>query len=365
LRKNKKKKRKIKMSFFSKKIIDFGDNAVGLSITDDRVRVAYLEDKIIKNYNSVYLSEGVVVDGEIIDKEKLFSAIDKALGGARPKKIKNKKVRIALPESKSFLRLISIPQMDEKEIDEAIKWEIEGNIPLTLDQVYYDWQLVKDVFIDDGQMKILVLASAKKVVDQHLEILEEYGLDVISIESETTALTRSLINENSANKTSFVINVDKNKTSFLAAVKNVPCFTSSIPISERNIIGAIAKKFNITDQKAEEIERSDGIGSFFEDDALFEAIKPVLDGMIAEIKKTMDFYLEGLQYSETIDDIIICGKLSKAKGLIPYLSRSLNHEVLEGDVRNGIGESAKELPIINKSDSIKYAIAIGLSLNNQ
>lgn len=351
------------MKLFSKKIIDFSDNAAGLSITDDRVRVVHLEDRKIKGYNSVYVPEGIVRDGEIVDKGKLFKFVEEAFKKARPKKIKNKKVRIALSESKSFLRLISMPQMEEKEIAEAIKWEIEANIPMALDQVYYDWQLVRNTFIEkDQELKVLVLAASKKLVDQYLQILEEFGLEVVGIESETTALTRSLLSEKNVGKTSLIINIDKNKTSFIFAVDNIPCFTSSIPVSEKNVIGAIAKKFNISNQKAEEIERKDGIGSFFEDDALFGAIRPVLDGLILEIQKTIDFYLEGLNYSDSVDDIIICGKLAKSKGMIPYLSRNLGKEVKDGDVRNGMSGSIKDILIINKDESIKYAAAIGLSL---
>jgi len=353
------------MGFLNKKIIDFSDDAVGLSITDDRVRVVYLENNKIKGYNSVYISDGIVVDGEIVNKNELFKLIEKSFNEARPKRIRNKRVRIALSESKSFLRLISMPVMEEKEINEAIKWEIEANIPLSLDQVYYDWQLVGDIFNgENNEIEVLVLAAAKRIVNQYLEILEEFGLEVVGIESETTALTKSLLNENSTEKTSLIINIDKNKTSFIFAVKNVPCFTSSVPISEKNVIGAIAKKFNISDAKAEEIERNDGIGSFFEDDALFEAIRPVLDGLVEEIKKTIDFYLDGLRYTDSVDSIIICGKLAKAKGLIPYLSRSLGKEIIDGDVRNGMSQSIRDIPIINKDESIKYAIPIGLSLGN-
>jgi type IV pilus assembly protein PilM len=356
------------MKFFSKKIIDFKDDVAGLSIEDDKLRIVRIEDKKIKSYGAATVPDGIITDGEIMDKSEFFKILEKLFKSTRPKKIKTKKIRVALSESKSFLRLISMPTMSEKEINEAIKWEIEANIPLSLDQVYYDWQLVGDIFSnnnDDGEIKVLVLAAAKRIVDQYLEVLEEFGLEVVGIESETTALTRSLLNENSAPKTSLIINVDKNKTSFIFAIQNIPCFTSSVPISEKNIIGAIAKKFNISDKKAQEIEEKDGIGSFFEDDALFEAIRPVLDGLVSEAKKTMNFYVDGLKYSDNIDRVIICGKMSKARGLMPYLSRSLEIEVVEGDVRDGMMASAKDIPIIERGKAIKYATAIGLALGNK
>lgn len=353
------------MGFLSKKIFDFTDDAVGLSIGNDEIRVVHMKDKKIKSYSSVHIPEKVLADGEIINKDELARIIKKALDEARPKRIKTKKIRIALSEEKSFLRLISMPHMEEKEINEAIKWEIEANIPLTLNQVYYDWQTVGDIFSEEkDQTRVLVLAASRRVVDQYLEILESFGLEVIGIESETTALVKSLINEGIKIKTSLIINIDKSKTSFIFAIKNIPCFTSSIPISEETIIGAIAKKFNISDKKAKEIEEKDGIGSFFEDDALFAAIKPILDGLVDETKKTMDFYLEGLKYSPSIDRIIICGKMSKSKGLIPYLSKSLAIEVVEGDVRDGTMNSSKDLPIIEKNSAIIYATAIGLAIGN-
>lgn len=354
------------MGFLTKKIIDFKDDACGLSIEDDVLRIVKIEDERIKNYGSVSLANGIVTDGEISNKEEFFKALDKLFNTAKPKKIKTKKIRIALSESKSFLRLISMPPMNEEEIEEAIKWEIEANIPLSLDQVYYDWQLIGDFFSSgNDEVKVLVLAAAKKVLDQYVDFLEEYGLEIIGIESETTALARSLLSEHSEAKTSLIINMDKNKTSFIFAIQNIPCFASSIPISEKNIVGAIAKKFNISDKKAQEIEEKDGIGSFFEDDALFESIKPVLDGLVDEIKKTIDFYLDGLKYSSAIDKIIICGKMSKAKGLIPYLSRNLEIEVVEGDVRDGMASSVKYIPIIKKEDVIKYVVSIGLALGNK
>ncbi|MFZ2154269.1 MAG: pilus assembly protein PilM [Candidatus Moraniibacteriota bacterium] len=353
--------------FLNKKIINFKDNASGLSIEDDRLRIVRLEDRRIKNYGSLMVPEGVIVDGEIVDKVEFFKVLDKLFKETRPKKIKVKKVRIALSESKSFLRLISMPNMSEKEIGEAIKWEIEANIPLSLDQVYYDWQLVGNIFSDQGDsdIKVLVLAASKRMVDQYSEILEEFGLEVIGIESETTALARSLLSEHVQNKTSLIINMDKNKTSFIFSIGNIPCFTSSVPISEKNIIGAIAKKFNISDQKAREMEARDGIGAFFEDDVLFEAIRPVLEGLVSETRKTINFYLDGLKYSKEINRVVICGKISKAKGLIPYLSKNLKVEVSDGDVRDGMASSIRDIPIINKERAINYAIAIGLALGNK
>ena len=107
------------------------------------------------------------------------------------------------------------------------------------------------------------------------------------------------------------------------------------------------------------------MGLFFEDDALFDAIDPILKGLVEEIKRTIDFYLDGLKYSSSVDRVIICGKMSKAKGLIPYLSKNLGMEATEGDVREGMLSSIKDVPMIKKDNVIDYIVAIGLALGGK
>src|SRR4030042_99470 len=89
-----------------------------------------------------------------------------------PKKIKTNKVICSLPETKAFLRIVSLPKMKEDEIKEAIKWEMEANIPLPIDQVYYDWQLLeKKISKEPNKSDILVVAVARKEGDHFIEAL--------------------------------------------------------------------------------------------------------------------------------------------------------------------------------------------------
>lgn len=360
------KKTNKEMTFLNKKLINFNDKAIGVSITDSYIRVVYTENYLIKGYNSVDIGADVFADGEILDKSKLAEKIKKAVAGVKPKKAKTDKVRISLPESKSFLRLISMPNISNDEMGEAIKWELEANIPLSADQVYYDWQSVKGVFAEeDGRENVLVLAASKKVVNDFLNVFDMAELDVVGIESESSAMSRSLLGQVKNKKTALIIDLGKNKSNFMFTTKGVPCFTSSIPISESTIINEIAKKFNISTKKAMKIEEENGIGHFFEDDPVFNSIESVLKSLVDEIKKSIDFYLEGLKYSDSIDKIVICGKLSAAEGMIPYLSKELKSNVEEGIIKTGLNPRKKILPIIEREDAIGYATAIGLSAINE
>lgn len=353
----------LNMSFLNKKIISFSDDVIGLDIGTTSVKAIQLENRMIKNYGFRNIPDNVIVNGKIIDEKRLSEIVNIVVSEAKPSRMKTKKVVCSISESKSFLRLISVPTMNQDELSEAVKWEIEANIPLSVDQVYYDWKVITDIFPeDDGKVHVLVLAAAKKVVNQILNIVDNAGLEVIGIESASTALVRAL-SDNENKKTVLIIELGKNKTTFVFVIKNVPCFTSSVPVSEQMIVSQIAKKFNISNEKARKLEEQNGINSFFEDKYLFSAIEPALKNLVSEIEKTIDFYLEGLKYSKLIDEIIVCGKLSKEKNIIMYLSKKLKREIKVGNILAGLSPDKKMLPIVKREIAMQYATAIGLTLD--
>lgn len=354
------------MVFFSKKIFSLSKPPFGLDLSDLSVKVVQLEregdkDKII-SFGTSSIAPGSVVDGEIMKQENVVSAIREAIKKSGPKKIKTNKAICSLPETKAFLRIVSLPRMKEDEIKEAIKWEMEANIPLPIDQVYYDWQLLeKKISKEPNKSDILVVAVARKVVDQFIEALESAGLAVEGLDIESVAQARSFISAKDEQKTTLIIDIGDRRTSFSISVGTIPCFTCSIPLSAQSMTDSISKGMGISFEEAEKIKLASGIGSAAKDDPLFKSVKPVLDGLISELEKSTDFYLSGLHYSSSIDQFIICGGGANASGIIPYLSKRMGKEIKLGDPWVNI-HLGKNLPLIDRKKSVQYSTAIGLAL---
>jgi Tfp pilus assembly PilM family ATPase len=114
-------------------------------------------------------------------------------------------------------------------------------------------------------------------------------------------------------------------------------------------------------EEAEKIKLAYGIGSSVKDDPIFHAVKPTLENLVAEMGRSIEFYLSGLKYSPTVDRIVVCGGGANTKGFLPYLSKRLGKEVELGDpwVNFGLG---KDLPIIERQRSVQFSTAIGLAL---
>src|SRR3989344_7209103 len=353
------------MSFLTRKIFDPIPHPFGLDLSDLSVKVVHLNPEgkgnRMRSFGSAEIAQGAMVDGEILKPEVVVEAIRKAVRKAGPKKITTRKVNCSLPETKAFLRIVSIPTMKEEEVREAIKWAMEANIPMPIEEVYYDWQILEQQFEKKSKnMNVLVVAVARTVVDQFVSVLEDAGLDIFGLEIESIAQARSLLNQKQKN-TTLIIDIGDRRTSFLIAHDFVPSFTSSIPLSGESFTDAIAKAMGISQAEAEKVKIHYGIGSSLKNDHVFTAVRPVVDNLISEIKKSIDFYITGLQYSTTIDEVLLCGGGARTKGLASYIAQGLQHGVVLGDPWVNLSLEKNVVPI-GREEAVQFSTAIGLAL---
>ena len=354
------------MSFFQKKVFNLFPQPFGLDLSDLSVKAMWLEregsEEVVSSFGSVPIPIGNIVDGDIVNEAVVAQAIRDLLEKTTPRPVKTRKVICSLPETKAFLRVVALPAMAPEEVREAIKWGIEANIPLTLDQVYYDYQVLdRKLFKEKNKLSVLVVAVARSMVDQFHNVLEKAGLEVVGLETESIAQARSLLLDKDEDKTRLIVDIGDRRTSFLVAIGHTPCFTSSIPLSSQMITDAIAKEMRISFDEAEAMKIKYGLGSLAMKSPLFKAAQPILENLAVEIERSTNFYLNNLGYSTTVDGIILCGGGSNMKGLLPYLTKRLNQSVEFGNPWVNI-KLGRSLPPIDRGHSVQYSTAIGLAL---
>lgn len=351
------------MNFLNKKIFNSADRFIGVDLSDVSVKVLELEKngKILKvrSFSESSVSGGAIDNCVVIKKNEVADAIKRALNKASPKKISSKKTILSLSESKAFLRVVNIPKMRKEEAGEAIKWEIEASIPLSIDQVYYDWQFIEGKVEGDKQ-SVLTVAVSREISDKLIAAVELAGLEVYAIEIESVASVRSLVHDEEKGAT-LIVDLGAKRTSFIIAKGSIPLFTSSIPFSSESLTDAIVKYLNVTYQEAEEIKIQKGISNLDEDSMIFSALQPSLSNLVSELEKTIDFYVNMDGGDEKIEKIILCGGGSNLKGIIPYISKSLSMEVEQGDPWTNLN-MGQSLPPISREKSSSYATVVGLAM---
>ncbi len=349
------------MSILNKKIIDPTPPYFGLDISELSVKVLQMahhgKHDSVYGFASENLAQGTIVAGEVVNKKNMIGAIKRACTKAG---ITTKNVICSLPESKSFLRIVTLPKMTDIEVMEAIKWEIEAVIPLSIDQVYYDWQILHQKLTkNEKQMDVIIVAVSKKYINDFIDLLHEARLSAYGFELEPVAKATSLLKNDEKGVTTMIIDIGDKNTSFVITVDNIPVFTSSIPLSAESMTKAIEQTFGITYREAENIKIAYGIGSVLKNDHLFQAVKSVLENFVVEAQKSIDFYLSGMTYSKAVDRIIMCGGGAKTIGLAPYLSRRLGYNIELGNP--WVNLKFKSVPPINREEAVQYATVIGLA----
>ena len=345
---------------FKKKI-----SAFGLDLSDRSIKVAQLKrdgDKMdLYSYGREDIEEGVIKNGEILDRKKVIEVIRKSLEGAKPKPIKSKFVVYSIPESKGFIRVIKIPFTEEKNIEQAIRYEAEQLFPIDISESYVDWQVINEK--DKKFLEVIVAVVPKIFVDAYSSIIKEIGLKPVAAEIESIAITRSLINKKQSERPILVIDLGKDRTSFIIFKNPAVQFTASIPVCGDEFIAAISKNLKINLEEAEKIKRKCGLKLTKECKEVFKSVQPSLNEMIQYINKLTYYYKDHFNANEDIAKVIICGGEAKMIGISSFLSLQIKKEIEKGNPWiNIIKMGDKVIPPISRDDSLVFVTVLGLAI---
>lgn len=336
-------------------------NGFGLDVTGSSFKLFQLKKEgshlSVVGFSDVALPKGLIANDAISDTKTFIYLLKQALLKPQSGRFSGNLVSASLPESKSFVRVIQVPQMQDAELETAVPVEAESFIPLPIDQVYLDWQKLGQ---KGDKQEILIIASPKDFVDKYVKILEDAGLQVLALEVESQSCHRALVPFGQP-QNSLIVDLDAFRTSLIMVEAGHLEFTSSIPIAGNSFTESIARNLGISSQKAEMIKRKVGVANTAEYPNIKTALLPVLNNLTAEIKNIIKFHSE---HSENkVEKVMLAGGGAKLKGVV----ESLTPEFLESGIKVEIGNPWVNLPQIKNPpldlfDSLSYTAAIGLAI---
>ena len=340
--------------------------AFGLDISDVSIKVAQLEK--IKNAVTVHaiadapLADNVIANHLIINEDRLADNIKKAVASA--KNINTSYVVASIPESKSFVRVLKIPKMSESEISGALPFELEQNIPVPINLVYMDWQILRET---QDNLEVLVTATPKDYTDTFVSSLKKAGLRPVALEIESQAMARSLVGQSEKDTAVLIVDISSLQTSFVVVEKGSVEYTSSIPLAGSAFTESIARNLGLPSTEAEKAKKEQGLIADIKRGNIRQAILPLLDNIVDEIKNVAKFHEEHSETKVNISKIILCGGSAKLPGIADYISARLNlgasHNIGEVVLGNPwVNATGLVKPPFDPIESLSFATALGLAL---
>lgn len=344
------------MSFFSTTEIAFG-----LDISEKSLRLIQLARRCRQNkiqfYNEAELPSGCIVDGEIKQADAFLAALEKLIKTKRGHGRLSDEVISVLPEDQTFMKVIELPLIEEKEIPEQIRKILPQHLPLAIDDVYFDWQIAAK---DSSTQTVLVGASPKRIVDSYLDILSQARLIPTVLEIEAAAISRLLIEPSKETKPQIVIDIGASRTGLFLCENKTVKFTVSLPISGSQITKLIADTLDLDPEKAEQAKIVCGLDPAKGQGALLEIFAGTIDELASHIKQALAFYQDNFPCLQNVEKIILCGGGANFANIASVLNQKLNLAVAISQPWQNISNPDPAFFTPGKSQS--YVTALGLAL---
>ncbi len=310
-------------------------------------------------------------------KNDMLSACIKQL--MKDNGIKGTRVVTAIAGDAVIVRYVKLPYMSEDELKNVISYEAEQYIPLAIDQVVLDFEVLGELD-EDGQRKIevLLVAAKEEIIEQHMALLKQTGLAPQVIDVDSFALQNcheynyGVVEE----ETIALINIGAKMTTINILEGGITHLTRDVAVAGNNFTREIQREFDLSFPEAEKMKKEEGEVLIESEDIMqmeipkkddkatkiADSFTPVLNKLVAEIQRSFDYYESSIKKSP-VTRIILSGGTAQMKNLDKYLAEKLDVTVELNDPFKHIQISEKEFDLdYITANAQLFNIGVGLAL---
>lgn len=166
---------------------------VGLDIEAGSIAAAEIDASAQVTASAIQpLPAGAFREGEVADPDSLAEAL-KALFAQHKL---SKRVRLGIGNQRVVVRTLRLPAIeDPKEMEAAVRFQAQEQMPMPLDQAVLEHQVVGGVAAEEGstpQVDVVVVAARRDMVGSFVEVLRRAGLEPVGVDLSAFGMIRAL-----------------------------------------------------------------------------------------------------------------------------------------------------------------------------
>ncbi len=334
----------------------------GLDIGTTSLKVACLEKRgdslVLDAVGVAPISGGGIISESPVDQQILADSIKSLLDQAS---IREKELNLALPESSVYTRIIEMPQLSEQELSAALRFEMEQYIPMQIDQVHTDWQILRRNNASEKKtMDVLLVAAPFTTIQKYESVLTHAGLIPVAVETEVIAVHRAL-RPLVANMTSIIVHMGASTTDVAIVKDGALNMVFSIGVGGTAITRAISIDLGVDVKQAEDYKRAYGFTQQAFEGQIGKSLYPIMESIIGDIKKAILSYRQK-NGNDEIQQVVLSGGNALLPGLDIFLTNMLNTQVVIGNcwAVNNIQNVPEEV----QRDFSRFNVVVGLALRS-
>lgn len=292
-----------------------------------------------------------------IDLEKVADVVKQMMQDAE---VSQRSVNIALAESQVFEKIIEMPKLTERELSAALAYEMDQYVPLPLDQVRTDWQILSEGE-SDGKItnNVLLIASSLSAINKYEKILQFADLKIESIETEVLSVQRALEPLIKSFPACILLHIGASTTDVAIVRSGVLSLMHTIGLGGLAITRGIAADTGVQIDDT----KNDYLQSVPKDSISYSGrvLSPILESIIGDIRKVILSY-KNKHNTDDITHIILSGDSALLPGLDGHFQKSLSKEAILANPWEA--RSIQNVPDQLLKEPARYPVVVGLALRD-
>lgn len=293
--------------------LDIGSGLLKISVVDHSGDVPRVGRVAVRE-----LPGSAIVDGEVVDPGLVSGTIRDLFADAG---IEPENLVISVGGRDVIIKLIRMDRMDESDAREVIRWEAEQHVPFDMDNVELDFQIT-DPHGEGLQMKVLLVAAKRELVENKLALVQEAGLEPDVVDVDAFALHNALeVNyPESMQGLSGLVSIGHDTTTVNILDEGVPVLTRDLTFGTRRLTQDLQRERGLTAEEAGEVLKGEG-----DDPGLREFLAERAQEVARGVERATAF-LETQEMGEGIGRLYLCGGGVGIPGLADALGDRLDVE---------------------------------------
>jgi len=325
------------------------------SYTIKAVQAKKLKPLTIDRTVEVFNPAGTAMPSDDAAVEKLAKVIDTMF---QDHSLGRTDVRLSLPEHVVSTKIISIPVLNDAELASAINWQAEQHIPIPLDELSLEYQVLYRPSNKDknAQMRVLLVGVRKSVIDKFLDVFLRVGIEPTLLETHVLSTFRA-VQVKPEDPTTLVVHMGASTTDMFVVHQGELRFVYTYGSGGQVLTKTVEQAIQLDSKQAEQYKRTYGIDPNQLGGKIRDVLLPILRLTTLEMQKTMQFFVT-LAPGETVKRIVLSGGASQLPGYVQYVTEQLGAEVL---MASPFATATGELPGTNQE---AFSICTGLLMRD-
>jgi len=307
------------------------------------------------------LNKGVIVDNNIKNSDKLTSVIKQII-----EKFPSfyKKSAIAVTGTDVITKVVNVSAaLSDHELKDQIEIDSENIIPFPLDEVFWDFEILKPDPDHLAFNHVLVSAARKDHVLLRVESVEAAGVEVSVVDIENHALIRACQKSLTAKELEHgiaIIDIGASHMSFNILFQSEIIF-SRVKAHGGNICSQLfAERYDLDFFVAEK-RKEDGDWPL---NCVLEVIEPFINMTVEQLQLDLRMFVNDPNYIE-VTKVILTGGCSLLPNLRQAIATSLAIDTEFCEAFSSLKCRKKETLLLLRKDSHKYMTALGLAMRGR